>query len=61
MNRPARVTQAEIARALRAIKQADMPMAIEVTPDGVLRIVPAPEPEPVRRKTGTYTGPVPVL
>lgn len=45
MNRSARVTQADIARALRAIKQADMPMAIEILPDGVIRIVrqaPAP-------------------
>lgn len=61
MNRKARVTQAEIERALRAIEHSSRPMAIEVTPEGVLRIVPAPEPETPRRRTGTYNGPVPVL
>jgi hypothetical protein len=40
-NRPAKNTQAEIARALRAIKQAGMSMAVEISPDGTIRLVPA--------------------
>jgi len=38
--RPALVTQADIARALRAVKSAAVSMAVEVTPDGTIRIVP---------------------
>ncbi len=38
MNRRARVTQADIARALRAAKQAGDDMCVEVTPDGTIRI-----------------------
>lgn len=40
-NRPAKNTQAEIARALRAIKQVGIAMAIELVPDGTIRLVPA--------------------
>lgn len=36
----ARVTQADIARALRAAQQVGAPAAVEVTPDGTIRIVP---------------------
>jgi hypothetical protein len=35
---PAKVTQAEIARALRVAKAAGM--TVEVRPDGTIRIVP---------------------
>lgn len=38
---PAKVTQADIARALRAIKQTGADMAVEVAADGTIRIVPA--------------------
>lgn len=53
MNRKARVTQAEIARALRAMEQTDTPMAIEIVPEeGVIRIVRATE-APQKSKPGT--------
>lgn len=38
--RPARFTQADLARALRAIMQADARMMVEVLPDGTMRIAP---------------------
>ncbi len=36
----ARVTQADIARAIRAIKQAGGGLAVEIARDGTIRIVP---------------------
>lgn len=45
-NRPAKNTQAEIARALRAVKQVGMPMAVEIAPDGTIRLVPAQDTPP---------------
>lgn len=39
-NRTARNTQAEIARALRAVQQVGIPMAVEIAPDGTIRLVP---------------------
>ena len=38
--RPARTTQADIARVLRAVAQIPTPMAVEVLPDGTIRITP---------------------
>lgn len=38
---PARVTQADIQRAIRAAKQAGENAVVEVAPDGTIRIVPA--------------------
>ena len=43
-NRPAKNTQAEIARALRAVKQCGLEMAVEILPDGTIRLVPADAP-----------------
>lgn len=40
-NRPAKTTQAEIARVLRAVKQSGMTVAVELAPDGTIRLVPA--------------------
>lgn len=37
---PARFTQADIARAIRAIQQTGANMAIEIRPDGAILIVP---------------------
>lgn len=37
---PARVTQADIARALRAIKQTGAAMSVEIAPNGTIRLVP---------------------
>ncbi|CAJ0867174.1 hypothetical protein AMST5_01928 [freshwater sediment metagenome] len=39
--RPARVTQAELNRALRAAAAAPCPTAVEVLPDGTIRLTPA--------------------
>ena len=36
----ATVKQADIARALRAAKQADVKMALEILPNGSIRLVP---------------------
>jgi hypothetical protein len=38
--RPARFTQADIARAIRAVRQAGAGMAVEVLPNGIIRISP---------------------
>lgn len=38
--RPAKVTQADIARALRAVAQLAVPMAVEIAPDGTIRLMP---------------------
>lgn len=39
--RPARVTQADIRRALAALKIAGSNMALEILPDGTIRLTPA--------------------
>lgn len=36
--RPARVTQADLTRAIRAVTQAGADMVVEVLPDGTIRI-----------------------
>jgi hypothetical protein len=38
--RPARVTQADIARAIRAAEQAGSPRTVEIAPDGTIKLVP---------------------
>ena len=43
----ARVTQADIARAIRAAQQAGAPMAIDILPDGTIRLIPVSGPVPV--------------
>ena len=43
---PARVTQADIARATRVAEACDPPRVVEIAPDGTIRIVPVkPEDE----------------
>jgi hypothetical protein len=37
---PAKVTQADIARALRAAEQSGAQRVIEIAPDGTIRLVP---------------------
>ena len=39
--KPARCTQADIRRAIRAVKQEGAAMTVEILPDGTIRIVPA--------------------
>lgn len=36
----AKVTQADIARVLRAAAQSPIPVAVEVAPDGTIRLIP---------------------
>ena len=43
--RPARFTQADMVRAIKAIQQAGACMAVEVALDGTLRVVPAAQPQ----------------
>jgi hypothetical protein len=38
--RPARCTQADIARAIKAVEQTGAQMAVEIDPHGTIRIVP---------------------
>ncbi len=50
--RAARFAQADVARALKAIKQAGVASAVEIATDGTMRIVPIDPkstPEQVRR------------
>jgi hypothetical protein len=42
--RSARCSQADIARALRAVKQAGGEAVVEIAPDGTIRIVPGKPP-----------------
>ena len=46
--RPAKFTQADIARAIRAANQSDVKMAVEISPDGTIRIIPAEQSQNVR-------------
>ncbi len=39
--RPARICQADIARALRAAEQAGVRVIIEITAEGTIRLIPA--------------------
>lgn len=41
--RPARFTQSDVARALKGAEQAGVKMAVEISPDGTIRLVPEPE------------------
>lgn len=41
--RPARVTQADVARAIRAADQCGSDRVVEIAPDGTIRIVPRDE------------------
>jgi hypothetical protein len=41
---PARATQADIARAIRAVEQTGASMAVEIAPDGTIRLIPYSAP-----------------
>lgn len=43
--RAARFTQAEIARAIRAIEETGASMAVEIARDGTIKIVPVGKPK----------------
>lgn len=44
----AKVTQADIARVLRAVNQAGMKMRVEIAPDGAIRLEPVDATKPAR-------------
>ena len=48
---PAKVTQADIARVLRAVSQSGMKMSVTIAPDGSIHLEPvdATKPAPVDR------------
>lgn len=45
MTKPARVTQSDMARAVRAAHSAPVPCVVEIAPDGTIRFVPVSLPE----------------
>lgn len=49
--RAARCSQADIARAVRAVAQTGSTMAVEIMPDGTIRIVPTPPPREKKQRT----------
>lgn len=61
---PARVTQADVARAIRAAQQAGAG-AVEVLPDGTIRILVVPPavtpPQAAKAEPQVDDGPLPVL
>lgn len=50
--RPARFTEADIRRALKAAERFDVPMAVEIKPDGTIRIVPVDGKRPEEERVG---------
>lgn len=42
----AKFTQADVAKVIRAVVQTGAQMSVEITPDGVIRIVPTKVSEP---------------
>lgn len=53
---PAKVTQADIARVLRAVKAAGVDMRVEIAPDGTIRLEPAGVAE--KEPAAQYKGPI---
>ena len=48
-----RFRQADIERALKAVARVGAPMAVEIAPDGTIRLTPAASPP---QSTGTPAG-----
>lgn len=48
--RPARTTQADIARALRAAEKIGLKVSVEIIPDGTIRIIPQNNLEMLKSK-----------
>jgi hypothetical protein len=48
---PVRVTQADIARVLRAVAQSGLRMRVEIGTDGTIRLEPAETAQPKRFDT----------
>lgn len=57
-NAPSRMTQADVARAIRANVQTGLTHVIEIARDGTIRLVPAAlRPAPTNDDTGDDTDP----
>ena len=54
--RAAKFTEADAFRAIRAIQRSGESMAVEITPDGTIRIVPAIAPVPLVAKPKLAPG-----
>lgn len=52
--RPARFTQADIRRAIAAVEKSGAQLAVEILPDGTIRLVPVPPPHAIPKKTGAF-------
>jgi hypothetical protein len=48
MTARARVSQSDMARAVRAAHSVKVPCAVEIAPDGTIRIVPVEQAQPVK-------------
>jgi hypothetical protein len=48
MTKPARVTQSELDRHIRAANRSRVPRTVETMPDGTIRIVPVEHAQPVK-------------
>ena len=48
MTKPARVTQSDMARAVRAAHSGPVPCVVEIAPDGTIRFVPVEHAQPVK-------------
>ena len=55
---PSRCTKADIQRALRAIKAEDIRMSVEITREGIIRIVPVELPETLKRLPKSDARPI---
>jgi hypothetical protein len=44
--KPARFTQSDIYRALKAVQQSGLNMAVEISPDGTIRLLPVNDQKP---------------
>lgn len=45
--RPASFTQADVARVLRAVRDAGVRARVHLSPDGSIDVLPADDPQPV--------------
>jgi hypothetical protein len=56
MTSRARVTQSDMARAVRAAHSAPVPCVVEIAPDGTIRIVPVEQVPPAPWQPDQWFG-----
>ncbi len=54
--RPARFTQADLGRAIRAVEKSRAPFEIRIEPDGVIRLIPIAAEAADKPKDGKVAG-----